>query len=128
MDESLEREQYEESNATEPPGACSHPIEDLVFNADADARPNGDRMATIQLKCGRCDLPYHFAGFEQGMSFRKAMTDDTGTKLHCPIFPGPIHTASPVQVFEYTPNEARAMRERAELAELEEKQARRNEQ
>lgn len=108
-------EQYEESNAKEPPGACSHPVEEIVFHAEGDARLNGDRMVIIHLKCGLCEMPYHFVGVEQGMSFRKPMADDTGTKLYCPIYPGGIQNPNPVQVFEYTLDEARNIRERAEL-------------
>ena len=53
-------------------------------------------VADISVRCATCGEPFHFVGFNVGMSFTKAMVGVGGTELRAPIAPGEAPLIGPI--------------------------------
>jgi hypothetical protein len=101
------RDDHRESLVHNPTG-CPH--DEIAALIETEPREiGGDRsaiMATVKLKCAKCETPFRFLGIDEGHSFRRPMVSQDHTTLFAPLVEGYNGTPAPVQVFEYTPAEA----------------------
>jgi hypothetical protein len=71
--------------------SCNHEHfeADVIVNRFAGKDPM-QFAAEISIRCTECGLPFHFIGFERGLSFHQPLINLDGTELRLPILPGSL--------------------------------------